>query len=123
MKANGQMTCLMDKVFFKKLMVIVIQETGKMEKGTAKAHILKQMGIFTQVNGSMIFRTEMVKKPGLTAAGIKENTKEAKNMVRDTSNGLMDLHMMVISTTITLKVKASMHGLTGEPTGELGLTT
>jgi len=69
----------------------------------------------TKASGKRISNTAMPRKFGQMAHAMKVITSMAKSMVVGSSNGQMDLDIVVNLTTTTLKVKALTCGLISEP--------
>ena len=103
------------------LTVMSLKENGPLTRQMATAHTTTRMGASTRVHGLTIFRMGKERKPGRTSQHTRGCTKEAKNMVREPTCGLMGRCTRVFGVAIKFKVKASIGGLMAVCIKENGL--
>jgi hypothetical protein len=78
-------------------MAMFITANGKTTKLTVLEFIITLMAQDMKVNGLKISSMVTEKKFGQTALVMRVNTKTVRNMVMESSSGLMDQHIQVTS--------------------------
>ena len=100
-----------------------MKENGKMIKHTDSEDICIQMVLNTRDCGKRINNTEWVKKHGLMEHAMKGSMLKGRKMAEESSNGLMDLLMMVNSLIIIYTAMEFMSGLMIDDMKDNGLAT